>query len=85
MFVAPAAFLATQVYSPTYSALADSMDSMLIFLPTLLIVISALLLISVPLKNHLSAIGVSPLTTEQVADARSPAFVVSSPNEKGTI
>lgn len=83
--VAPAAFLATQVYSPMWSALADSIDRLLIFLPILLMKISSLLSISVLLKYHEIVIGESPLATVHVTEITSPAFMVSSPNENGMI
>lgn len=83
--VAPAAFLATHVYSPMWLACTDSMDRLLIFLPILLMVISSLDSTSVPLKSQCMEMGESPLITEHCREASSPAFGISSPKEKGII
>jgi hypothetical protein len=83
--VAPAAFLAMQVYSPMCDARTDSMVSALTFLLFLLIIISSLFSSSVPLKSHEILIGVSPLVTVHWTDPTSPALIDSSPNEKGMI
>jgi hypothetical protein len=83
--LAPAAFLATHVYAPTWSALVDSIERELIFLPILLMTTSSLLLISALLKSHAIVMGESPFVTVHCRDMASPALIGSSPAAKGII
>jgi hypothetical protein len=81
-FMAPAAFLATQVYAPELSACMDSMLSILVLLDELTEILS-LSIISVSLKYQTMDTGESPFITVHVTDVKSPAFAVSSPNVNG--
>ena len=84
--VDPAAFEATQVYSPACLAATDSMVSCLTRFPELDTITS----IRSDLIGWLSKVqaisrGESPLVTTHCTETRSPAFTGSSPNEIGAI
>lgn len=84
--MAPAEFETTQLYSPAWPALTDSMDNCLDLFPDFKTVTSSLSgLIAVPLNIQTISKGRSPFMTVQVNDVISPAFAGSSPKENGLI
>lgn len=84
--VDPAAFEATQVYSPACRAATDSMVSCLTRFPELDTITSIRSdLIGWLSKVQVISRGESPLVTTHCTETRSPAFTGSSPNEIGAI
>lgn len=84
--VDPAAFEATQVYSPACLAATDSMVSCLTRFPELDTITSIRSgLIGWLSKVQVISRGESPLVTTHCTETRSPAFTGSSPNEIGAI
>lgn len=84
--VDPAAFEATQVYSPACLAATDSMVSCLTRFPELDTITSIRSdLIGWLSKVQVISRGESPLVTTHWTETRSPAFTGSSPNEIGAI
>lgn len=83
----PTKLLATQLYSPAWCAVTESMVSRDVFFPVFWIVMSGCVraVIGSPFKLHWISIGESPLTILQIAETCSPQLAGSSPIEKGAI
>jgi hypothetical protein len=81
----PAALVATQLYSPAFSACTDSMLKVLSLLLTRLTTTPFPLSTVLPLKIQNIVKGKSPLLIEHEADVISPELNCSSPKSKGKI